>query len=179
MKYMQNGGFQSHSMMKMTLLLTLLFLFGFWITNFALYFSKMGVTPQSVKDYYLGSEANYTMPRTYQSMLEVTHAHLPMMALVVLLTTHLLIFAPYANKTKIALIVSGFSCALLNESAGWLVRFVNPEFAWLKVAAFVSLQTVLGFLILALSVFLSKGRALTLKRPDLKNYQHQKTEIDS
>jgi len=149
--------------MKLTLLLTLVFLFGFWLTNFAFYFSKMSITAQSVRDYYLGSEENYTMPRTYQSMLEVTHAHLPMMALVVLLTTHLLIFAPYETKTKTIFITSGVLLALLNESAGWLVRFVNPALAWLKVMTFFSFQGVLGFLILALSVFLLSGRALRLK----------------
>jgi hypothetical protein len=160
---MQNGGFQSHNMMKTTLLLTLLFLFGFWITNFALFFSKMTLHPQSVKNYYLGSEEQYTMPRTYQSMLEVTHAHLPMMALVILLMTHLLIFAPYSNKTKVSVIGGAFFSALLNESAGWLVRFVDPGFAWLKVSAFSVFQLFLGFLILALSVFLLSGRALSLK----------------
>ena len=36
------------------------------------------------------------MPRTYQSMIEITHMHLPMMAMVVLLLTHLPIFAPFA-----------------------------------------------------------------------------------
>jgi hypothetical protein len=170
---MQNGGFQNQSLMKLTLLLTLLFLTGFWVTNFALYFSKMNLTPQSVRGYYLGSEEDYTMPRTYQSMLEVTHSHLPMMALVVLLLTHLLIFAPYAFKTKVGFIVSGFALAFLNESAGWLVRFVSPAFAWLKVAAFVSFQAVLGFLILALALFLIRGRALGV------NFQSNPTKKQS
>jgi len=175
-KYMQNGGFQNQSLMKLTLLLALLFLSGFWVTNFALYFSKMNLRPQSVKDYYLGSAEFYTQPRTYQSMLEVTHSHLPMMALVVLLLTHLLIFAPYSFKTKVVFIVSGFMLAFLNESAGWLVRFVSPAFAWLKVAAFVSLQAVLGFLILALAIFLISGRSLTANFQNLRQTK-QSVEI--
>jgi hypothetical protein len=60
--------------MRLTLYFTLFFLFGFWVTNFAMYFAKMNLTPQSVVDYYLGSEAEFRMPRTYQSMLEVTRA---------------------------------------------------------------------------------------------------------
>ncbi len=151
---MQNGGFQSQPLMKLTLLFTLLLLTGFWATNFALYFAKMDITPQSVEDYYLGSEEQFKMPRTYQSMLEVTHSHLPMMAFVVLLLTHLLIFAPYSFKTKVALIASGFVFSLLNESAGWLVRFVNPGFAALKVAGFLGFQGILGFLLTALTIFL-------------------------
>ncbi len=162
---MQNGGYQSSHLMRLTLLLTLLFLTGFWVTNFALYFAKMSLSPLSVKNYYLGSEENYTMPRTYQSMLEVTHSHLPMMALVVLLVTHLLIFVPYAPRTKVLLIVGGFALALLNESAGWLVRFVHPAFAWLKVMSFALFQIVLGFLIFALAFFLISGRAVKFNSP--------------
>jgi len=165
---MQNGGFQSQPLMKLTLLFTLLLLTGFWATNFALYFAKMDITPKSVEDYYLGSEEQFKMPRTYQSMLEVTHSHLPMMAFVVLLLTHLLIFAPYSFKTKVVFIVSGFLFSLLNESAGWLVRFASPNFALLKVAGFLGFQGILGFLIFALAMFLIKSKRG--EDSDSKNY---------
>lgn len=178
MKYMVNGSFQSHSLMKLTLIFTVLLLTGFWVTNFALYFAKMDLTPKSVQDYYLGSEEQYRMPRTYQSMLEVTHAHLPMMALVVLLLTHLLIFSPYGSAAKVAFIVVGFAFALLNESAGWLVRFVHPAFAWLKVVSFVCFQGILGFLLLALAAFLLRGSARSQGNggspsPDRKSRQRE------
>lgn len=158
MKYMQNGGFQSQPLMRLTLLFTLLFLTAFWATNFALYFAKMDASPQSVRDYYLGSEEQFTLPRTYQSMLEVTHAHLPMMALVVLLLTHLLIFAPFTFKAKVAFIAAAFLLALMNESAGWLVRFVSPSFAVQKVVGFFGFQSILGFLLLNLTLFLAKAK---------------------
>lgn len=156
MKYMQSGGFQAQPLMRLTLLFTLLFLVVFWTTNFALYFAKMDVRPASVQDYYLGSETAYTMPKTYQAMLEVTHGHLPMMALVILLLTHLLIFAPYSFKSKIAFISASFSFALFNELSGWLVRFAHPGFAWLKVISFLSFQALLGFLLFGLTAFLLK-----------------------
>jgi len=157
-KYMQNAAFHNNKFMRLTLLFTLVFLFGFWLTNFGLYFAKMNITPQSVIDYYLGSEEQYRMPRTYQSMLEVTHAHLPMIGLVVLLLTHLLIFAPFSAKFKVGYIVTAFSMALLNETSGWLVRFVSPAFAGIKVLAFFSFQGILGFLVTALAFFLMKAQ---------------------
>ncbi|MEX2090181.1 MAG: hypothetical protein WEB62_10435, partial [Bacteroidota bacterium] len=94
MRYLQNGGFQNNPFMRLTLGLMLLFMIGFVATNFALYFAKMDLTPSSVVAYYNGSEEEFRPARTYQSMLEVTHMHLPMMALVILLLTHLIIFAP-------------------------------------------------------------------------------------
>ncbi len=158
MKYMQNGGFQSHPLMRLTLSFTLLLLLGFWLSNFALYFTQMNLTPQSVVSYYSGSEEEYRLPRTYQTMLEVTHMHLPMMAVVILLLTHLLIFVPLSSRRKTGIIVAAFVSALGFEAAGWLVRFAHPAFAWLKIISFLTLQTILAFLLSALALFLRRSR---------------------
>lgn len=158
MKYLQSGGFQSHPLMRLTLALAAMLLAGFWLTNFGLYFAKMGLTPASVASYYLGAEEEFRMPRTYQSMLEVTHMHLPMMAMVVLLLTHLLIFSPFSPGLKRGFIIAAFTAALGNEAAGWLVRFVDPAFSWLKLVSFLSLQALLAFLLGSLIWFLWRAR---------------------
>lgn len=157
MKYMQNGGFQNHPLMRLTLYWTLAFLTLFWLTTFYFYFSKMGLSPQSVVDYYRGSEGLFTAPRSAQSMLETTHMHLPMMALVLLMLTHLLIFAPMSNGAKIAFISLTFGSALLLEGAGWLVRFVHPGFALLKIASFLVMQGMIAYLLLALGSYLIRS----------------------
>jgi hypothetical protein len=154
---MERGGFQSQGLMRLTLGLSIGLLSLFWVTNFALFVSRLGLTPSSVAAYYLGSEANYRPPRTAGSMLEVTHAHLPMMALVMLLLTHLLIFAPYSRRARVLLIVGAFVSAALEEGAGWLVRFVHPGFAVVKLVAFGALQGILAFLLVALALFLRDG----------------------
>jgi hypothetical protein len=158
MKYLQSGGFQNQPLMRLTLGLALLLLAGFWFTNLALYFAHMNLDPASVAAYYRGSEAEFMPPRSAQSMLEVTHMHLPMFALVLLLLTHLLIFAPMRNGPKTAFIVIAFGSALLSEAAGWMTRFWHPGFAALKVAMFVVFQGSLAILILALGAFLISGR---------------------
>ena len=168
MKYLQNGGYQNNPLMRMTLLFAVLFLVGFVITNFMLYFAHMGLTPASVVSYYAGSEAEFRPPRSYQSMLEVTHGHLPMMALVLLLLTHLVIFAPVSGRWKISLILVPFTAGLSSEIAGWLVRFVDPSFAILKVASFLALQASLITLLAVLGIGLLRsgetGRSGITKR---------------
>lgn len=156
MKYLQNGGYQGQPLMRLTLSLALVLLGGFWLTNLAMYFRHMSLDPSTVVAYYRGNDAQFIPPRSAESMLEVTHMHLPMFALVLLLLTHLVIFAPMRQGAKVALIVTAFASALLMEAAGWLVRFVHPDFAWLKVAAFVALQATLAWLIVALAVFLAR-----------------------
>ncbi len=159
MKYMQNGSFQSQPLMRLTLMFTMALLLAFWVSNFALYFAQMNLTTQSVVKFYRGSEEEYRLPRTYQTMLEVTHMHLPMMAVVLLLLTHLLIFASLSPRLKTAIIVTAFVSALGFESSGWLVRFVAPGFAWLKITAFLVLQATIAFLLGSLVYFLAgQGR---------------------
>lgn len=154
MKYMQEGGFQKHPLMRLTISLALLLLAGLWISNFLMYFSRMNLSPVSVITYYLGSEETFRPPRSYQSMLEVTHFHLPIMSVVLLLLTHLLLFAPLKNSAKITFVLTAFFSAIVNEGAGWLVRFVNPNFAYLKIASFLTFQGIMGFLIIGLLWFM-------------------------
>lgn len=157
MKYLQNGGYQNNPFMRLTLGLALVFLIGFVVTNFFLYFDRMGLTPQSVVSYYNGSEEEFRPARSYQSMLEVTHMHLPMMALVLLLLTHLVIFAPVSRGGKIALILIPFLSGLMGEASSWLVRFVHPQFAWLKIISFLTLQASLIVLLGLLALFLMRS----------------------
>ncbi len=158
MKYMTNGSFQSKPLMRLTLIATLIFLAAFWVTTAVMYFSKMGLTPQSVVDYYRGSEANYTQPRTFGSMLEVTHGHLPVMALVALLLTHLFIFSGRSYRTKVWATVAFFAAAFWGEAASWLVRYVHPAFAWLKIGAFLALEVAMGYVIWGLFLMMKNGR---------------------
>ncbi len=164
MKYLQSGGFQNQPLMRLTLGLALLLLAGFWATNVALYFAHMNLDPASVVAYYRGNETEFLPPRSAESLLEVTHMHLPMFAMVLLLLTHLLIFAPMRFAAKVAFIATAFGSALLSEAAGWMTRFWSPDFAVLKVAMFLLFQGSLAFLIGGLALFLALGERLRRRR---------------
>jgi len=157
MKYLQSGGFRNHPLMRLTLGCTLVLLAGLWITTALMYFKNMTLDPRSVVAYYRGDEARFLEPRTYGSMLEVTHMHLPMMALVLLLLTHLAIFLPWSTRARAGLIASTFACAFVGEGAGWLVRFVSPAFAPLKVLCFIGLEATLGGLLAGLALYLASA----------------------
>lgn len=118
-----------------------------WVTNALLYFQKMDLTPASVVSYYLGSEEEFREPRSFQGLLEISHFHLFAMGMLLLVMTHLMLFVPLAARTKAWLIALPFAAALLDEGAGWAVRFVHPGLAWLKVAGFLALQASLAALV--------------------------------
>ncbi len=167
MKYLSSGGFQTHPLMRLTLGLALLLLAGFWVSNLAIYFVHMSLDPARVVAYYRGDEARFLPPRSAEGLLEVTHAHLPMFALVLLLLTHLVIFLPGRNDTKAALIVTTFTSALLFEAAGWMTRFWAPGWAWLKVISFVLLQAALAWLIAGIAWGLARPGGAAA-RPTMK-----------
>lgn len=154
MKYLENGRFRDQSLMRLTLGGALVFLLGLWVSAFGVYFSRLGLSPASVVSYYRGSEETFQPARTFGSMVEVTHGHMAMMALVLLLLTHLAIFVPAPRRLKAIGIAGTFAAAFTNELSGWLVRFVHPAFAVVKPAAFLASQAFQLALLAVLAVYL-------------------------
>jgi len=118
-----------------------------WVSNGLMYFNHMDLTPDSVVLYYLGSEEQFTPPRSYQGMLEVSHFHLFSMGMLVLTLTHLMLMTEFSVRLKIWLSGLTYLSALADEAGGWLVRFVDPLFAWFKIAAFLLLEFSLAALL--------------------------------
>jgi len=154
MKYMEQGGFQNNPLTRLTLWGTLLFLAALWVSNFGMYFSRMGLSPSSVADYYRGSDETFQPARTFGSMVEASHGHFAMMAMVLLVLTHLAIFVPGPRRLKSAFVVGTFATTFLSEASGWLVRFVHPGFAVLKPVSFLASQAFLGLMLGLLATFL-------------------------
>ncbi|MDD9872459.1 MAG: hypothetical protein OXU65_02995 [Deltaproteobacteria bacterium] len=148
MRFVVTGEWQRNRLLQTIVAIYALFVAGLWLTNALLYFQKMGLTPDSVTAYYLGDEDRFLPPRSYQGMLEIAHFHLFAMGMLILVMTHLALFTPLANRVKAWLIALPFAAALLGEGAGWLVRFVHPAFAWVKIGGFLLLQGSLAALIL-------------------------------
>jgi hypothetical protein len=151
MRFTVTPDWRDNRLLKLVLAWFLAYVALFWVTNGLLYFAKMGLTPASVVAYYLGDEAQFLQPRSYQGMLEIAHFHLFAMGILVLTMTHLLLFVPISTRWKAWIVSLSFAAALSDEAAGWLVRFVAPAFAYLKIAAFLTLQATLAFMLIAVA----------------------------
>jgi hypothetical protein len=172
MRFFVTGEQKRQSMLNAIVLMFLGYVILLWITNGMMYFHKMNLNPASVVEYYLGSEQNFTQPKSYQSLLEVTHFHLFSMGILVLTLSHLLLFTPIATPIKIWLTGLTFLSAVADEAAGWLVRFVHPGFAWFKVGAFLSLEFSLGALAVVVTLSLIMQRVMQRER-----YQSEGTAV--
>jgi len=147
MRFVITGEWSKNRLLQLIIVLFVVYVAILWLTNALLYFQKMGLTYASVTEYYLGSEEKFLPPRSYQGMLEISHFHLFAMGILLLTLTHLMLFVPLRSQLKPWFIVVPFSAALLDEGSGWLVRFVHPLFAYLKIVGFVTLEASLAVLV--------------------------------
>ncbi len=147
MRFVITGEWSRNRLLQTIVVLYCLYVALLWVTNALLYFQKMSLTPASVVHYYLGSEEAFLQPRSFQGLLEISHFHLFAMGMLLLVMTHLMLFVPLAGRAKAWLIALPFAAALLDEGAGWGVRFVDPAFAWLKITGFLALQASLAALV--------------------------------
>ena len=154
MRFVVTGEWKRNDLLRLILALFLVYMALFWVTNWILWLQKMDFTPSSIVHYFRGDPADeFGQPaRPLGSLAEQSHFHLFAMGLLVMTLTHLLLFLPTSLKVKGALVMVTFLSALLNEGGSWLVRFVHPGFAWLKLIAFFVLQASLFGLITALFV---------------------------
>jgi hypothetical protein len=147
MRFVITGEWSKNRLLQLIIVLFVVYVAALWLTNALLYFNKMGLSYASVTEYYLGAEEKFLQPRSYQGMLEISHFHFFAMGLLLLTLTHLMLFVPLPSHVKPWFIVIPFTSALVDEGAGWLVRFVHPLFAYVKIAGFLALEASLAVLI--------------------------------
>ncbi|ABA59378.1 hypothetical protein [Nitrosococcus oceani] len=170
MRFFVNGEQRRNTLLNTIILLFLGYIALLWVSNGLMYFHKMGLTPSSVTNYYLGSEADFTQPISYQSLLEVSHFHLFSMGILVLTLAHLMLFTELSTTLKVWLSGLTFFAAVANEAGGWLVRFVHPAFAYFKIGTFLLLEASLAALLIFVSASLiqARGRSRTGRSAPIK-----------
>lgn len=146
MRFVITGEWSKNGLLQLIIVLFIIYVGVLWLTNALLYFSKMSLTYASVTEYYLGSEEKFMQPRSYQGMLEISHFHFFAMGMLLLTLTHLMLFVPLPVERKPWFIIIPFTSALVDEGSGWLVCFVHPLFAYLKIAGFLALEISLAVL---------------------------------
>jgi hypothetical protein len=147
LRFFITGEWNRNRLLQTIVVLYALYVTLLWVTNALLYFDSMGLTPASVVDHYLGNEEAFRSARSYQGLLEVSHYHLFARGMLLLVLTHLALFIPIPPVAKAWLIAVPFLAGLVSEGAGWLVRFVSPHFAIMKIAGFLALQLSLATLV--------------------------------
>lgn len=176
MRYFVTGEQYRKSLLNTLVLMFLGYVVLLWISNGLMYFHHMDLTAQSVINYYLGSEEQFTQPKSYQGMLEVSHFHLFAMGMLVVTLTHLMLMTDFSVRLKIWISSLTYISALADEAGGWLVRFVHPLFAYFKITAFLLLEFSLAVLLITVIMALIRARKPlnqdTIAKPQLKLHHY-------
>ena len=153
MKFFISQDIRKNDLLKLVVLLTTVFFVFLWVTNLLL-FLKVGLSYESVVEYYRGSEETFRPPRSYMGLLEEAHFHFFSMAVLLVTLNHLFLFTKRGNGEKLLVVVASYGSAFLDIAGGWLVRYAAPEFAYLKIASFVVLQASLLYLMAFVTFYL-------------------------
>ncbi len=157
MKFFISQDIRKNDLLKLVVLLTTVFFVFLWVTNLLL-FLKVGLSYESVVEYYRGSEETFRPPRSYMGLLEEAHFHFFSMAVLLVTLNHLFLFTKRGNGEKLLVVASSYGSAFLDIAGGWLVRYAAPEFAYLKIASFVVLQASLLYLMAVVTFYLCGKR---------------------
>ena len=126
------------------------------------------LTPVGVAEHYRGADPEATaaamqFPKSFAEMLTITHTHLLSMAVICVITgVGLALCARPSERWRRFLIVEPFVALLISFSAMWLMRYVDPRFAWLLEASSTVLAVtfyVQSFLILRELARVERGTA--------------------
>ncbi len=110
----------------------------------ALFLLKLGAGPDAVREFYLGSEARFTSPRSLAGLLETALVHLVAMPLALFAVIHTVGWAGALPARWLQrLSAATFTLALSGIAAGFAIRFAAPWLAWFKLVSFLGLTGLL------------------------------------
>lgn len=158
MRYFVSGEQQRKLLLNALVLMFLAYIFLLWISNGMMYFHRMNLTVESVITYYCGNEEQFIPAKSYEGMLETLHFHLFSMGMLAVTLTHLMLMSEFSVRLKIWLSSLTYFSAIAEALAGWLVRFVHPQFAYFKIGSFLLLEFSIFALLLAVGISLIKAR---------------------
>ncbi len=153
MRFFISGDIRTNSLLRLVIVFTLVFFIFLWLTNLLLYL-KIGFSYDSVVEYYRGNEEAFRPPKSYLGMLEEAHFHFFSMAVILVTLNHLILFTGIRNIWKLTIVLSSFISAFGDIAGGWLILYVSPIFAFLKIASVIVLQFSLAILLILVVWFL-------------------------
>ena len=127
----------------------------------AIYLERIGPGAAEVARHYRGDEAEFVPAKSADGLLLVAVPHLVAIPLVLFAASHVVGWARLLSaRAWRALVAFSFGAGALTIAAGFGVRFVAPELAWLKMVAFVGTEAgLLAWTALLVRLFLPRAAA--------------------
>jgi hypothetical protein len=105
------------------------------VTNLVFGLTKTGLTSGAIVDYYRGNPDHLQFEKTFQELLEVTHAHAFMMPVILLILGHLFFLTDWPAQAKRLVAGVAITTLVLDLLTPWAVRYVHPAWAHVKLVS--------------------------------------------
>ncbi|HET7583594.1 MAG TPA: hypothetical protein VFK13_01745 [Gemmatimonadaceae bacterium] len=111
------------------------------------------LNPAGVRAYYLGNEGSagagqpLLFARSFQELLDVTHAHAFSQSFLFFILCHLFALTRVPSRWKVVVYVAAFGSVVIDLGTPYLVRYVSPVWAPLQVVNSALMTVVLGVLL--------------------------------
>ena len=153
MRFFISSELKRNDFLKIIVIFTTLFFLFLWLTNILLYM-QIGFNFEGIVGYYLGNEETFRPPKSYIGLLE--EAHFPFFSMAILLVTlpNLILFTSFRAGWKLTLILTSFTSSFLEIISSWLIRYISPWGAYLKLGSFIVMQASLLLLITIIIIYL-------------------------
>ncbi len=110
----------------------------------ALFALKLGGDSQGIRAFYAGSPERFVAAKSLAGILEVAVPHVVAIPLVLFAAIHVVGFARALPRRAFSVLVAlSFGSALVGTGSGFVIRWIAPALAWIKIAAFAGLETAL------------------------------------
>lgn len=153
MRFFISSELKRNDFLKIIIIFTTIFFLFLWMTNILLYM-QIGFNYEGIVNYYLGNEETFRPPKSYIGLLEEAHFHFFSMAILLVTLTHLILFTSLSSGWKLTLILTSFTSSFLEIISSWLIRYISPLFAYLKLGSFIVMQVSLLLLMAIIFIYL-------------------------
>ncbi len=156
MRFFISSELKRNDFLKIIVIFTTIFFLFLWLTNILLYM-QIGFSYNGIVEFYLGNEEVFRPAKSYIGLLEEAHFHFFSMAILLITLTHLMLFTSLSSGWKLTLIVVPFTSSFLEIISGWLIRYISPIFAYLKLGSFIVMQASLLILLIIIFIYLFRN----------------------
>lgn len=114
------------------------------ISGTMLFEHKIGFSPQSVNEYYMGNSQEYIPAKTPSGILKIVLPHIFAFGLFTMVILHFLVFTKERNSFKSRLLIYlTFISAFLEISTPFLIIGGVEFFAYFKIISFVLFESLI------------------------------------
>jgi len=156
MRFFISSELKRNDFLKIIVIFTTIFFLFLWLTNILLYM-QIGFSYNGIVEFYLGNEEVFRPAKSYIGLLEEAHFHFFSMAILLITLTHLMLFTSLSSGWKLTLIVVPFTSSFLEIISSWLIRYISPIFAYLKLGSYIVMQASLLILMIIIFIYIFRN----------------------